>query len=164
MGADDTVLALHRHTGEVAHMLVGAGELVEERRLAAVLVADEAKGDGLSRGNELCDILLRSGFAQTGVLAVLNNALCVGMVEHPCLVRHIGNLDPGGVILAQGQFVTAHANLHRAGNILDICNFCAGSQAHIQNMFSKRNIIAVYRVDQCCFSSFQLIQCHRYPS
>ena len=30
---------VHRHAGEVAHVLVGAGELVEQRGLAAVLVA-----------------------------------------------------------------------------------------------------------------------------
>ena len=32
-------LLLHRHAGPVAHMLVGAGQLIEKSRLAAVLVA-----------------------------------------------------------------------------------------------------------------------------
>ena len=41
--ADLAVLALHRHAREVADMLVGAGQLVKERRLAAVLVARQCE-------------------------------------------------------------------------------------------------------------------------
>ena len=36
-------LLIDGHTREVAHVLVGAGEGVEQRRLAAVLVADKSK-------------------------------------------------------------------------------------------------------------------------
>ena len=36
-------LAVHRHAGEVAHMLVGAGQLVEQGGLAAVLVAHQCE-------------------------------------------------------------------------------------------------------------------------
>ena len=42
--ADNTVLAVHGHTGEVADVLVGTCQLVEKGRFAAVLVTDKRKG------------------------------------------------------------------------------------------------------------------------
>ena len=45
--ADDTVLAIHGDTGEIAHMLVGAGQLVKQSCLAAVLVSCQGKRQGL---------------------------------------------------------------------------------------------------------------------
>ena len=39
MPFDDAVLAVDGDAGEVAHMLVGARQLVEKRRLAAVLLS-----------------------------------------------------------------------------------------------------------------------------
>ena len=43
---DGTALAVHRHAREIAHMLVGTGELVEQGGLTAVLVASQRKGEG----------------------------------------------------------------------------------------------------------------------
>ena len=43
--------AVYRDTGKVAHMLVGAGQLIEQRRFAAVLVAGQGKTQRLSFGN-----------------------------------------------------------------------------------------------------------------
>ena len=43
VSADDALFFVHCDAREVAHMLVGARELVEQRRLAAVLVAGECK-------------------------------------------------------------------------------------------------------------------------
>ena len=34
---------IHRHAGEIAHVLVRAGKLVEQRRLAGILVACQCK-------------------------------------------------------------------------------------------------------------------------
>ena len=48
MFPDGTALAVHRHARKVAHMLVGAGELVEQRGLSAVLIPHQGKGQGLS--------------------------------------------------------------------------------------------------------------------
>ena len=41
--ADRPVLAADGHAGKVAHVLVGSGQLVEERCLATVLIADQCK-------------------------------------------------------------------------------------------------------------------------
>ena len=43
IAADHARLLIDRDPGEIADMLVGAGQLVEERCLAAVLIADERK-------------------------------------------------------------------------------------------------------------------------
>ena len=43
---DGAGLLVHRHAGKVAHMLVGAGELVEQRGLAAVLIAGQCEDHG----------------------------------------------------------------------------------------------------------------------
>ena len=44
IAADHARLLIDRDPGKIADMLVGAGQLVEERCLAAVLIADERKG------------------------------------------------------------------------------------------------------------------------
>ena len=51
MVADHAVLAVHRNAGKVAHMLVGAGQLVEQRGFAAVLIAGQGKGQRCTGGN-----------------------------------------------------------------------------------------------------------------
>jgi hypothetical protein len=43
-------LALHRHAGPIAHPLLGAGQGIEQGRLAAVGVAHHADGEGLAVG------------------------------------------------------------------------------------------------------------------
>ena len=48
MALDHAVLSVHGNSREVAYPLVGAGQLVEERGLTAVLVAHKRKGqDGI---------------------------------------------------------------------------------------------------------------------
>ena len=44
MAFDDAVLPVYRHPGEVPHMLVGPGQLIEEGSLSAVLVSYQGKG------------------------------------------------------------------------------------------------------------------------
>ena len=41
-------LLIHRHAGEIAHVLVGAGQGVEQRGLAAVLIARQCKDHTVS--------------------------------------------------------------------------------------------------------------------
>ena len=67
IAADDAVLAVHRDAGEVAHVLVGARELVEEGRLAAVLVADQGVGQRSIVGQGLAGSLA----VELALLAVL---------------------------------------------------------------------------------------------
>ena len=50
MTANRAVLPVHGHAGEIADVLIGAGELVEEGRLAAVLIAGKGKGERRSFG------------------------------------------------------------------------------------------------------------------
>ena len=43
MIANLAILTVDRHAGEVAHVLVGAGEGVEKRGFAAILIADQGE-------------------------------------------------------------------------------------------------------------------------
>ena len=69
VAANRAVLAVHRHAREVAHVLVGAGELVEQRGLAAVLVARQCKADGFARRDDLAglDVQLQVVLRHAGV-------------------------------------------------------------------------------------------------
>ncbi|MPM58275.1 hypothetical protein SDC9_105106 [bioreactor metagenome] len=44
--SDDAGFSVHRHTGKVAHVLIGAGELVKKRGLSTVLVSRQRKNHG----------------------------------------------------------------------------------------------------------------------
>ena len=80
---DGTALAVHRHAREVAHVLVGTGELVEQGGLTAVLVARQRKGQGL---------ILRQGMLP--LLGVVLAALAKTRVLHH-LFRPPGRAPPG---------------------------------------------------------------------
>ena len=46
VAANDPILAVNGDSREVADMLIGSGQLIEERSFAAVLIADQSKGQG----------------------------------------------------------------------------------------------------------------------
>ena len=48
--AHHALLAVDRHAGEIADMLVGPGELIEQRRFAAVLISDQCKDHAPTSG------------------------------------------------------------------------------------------------------------------
>ena len=48
MAADHAVLPVYCNAREIAHMLPGSSQLVEQRGLSAVLIPHQGKGQGLS--------------------------------------------------------------------------------------------------------------------
>ena len=134
---DGAALAVHRHTRKVAHVLVGAGELVEQGGLAAVLVARQRKGQGL---------ILRQGML--ALLGVVLAALAKTRVLHH-FFRHRGvhrrGLFGGGhgdlcrVVQTQGQLIAVDAQLHGVthGRQLYQRDLCPGDQTHIQKMLPQ---------------------------
>ena len=131
---DRTALAVHRHAREIAHVLVGAGELVEQGGLAAVLVARQRKGQGL---------ILRQGML--ALLGVVLAALAKTRVLHH-LFRHRsvhrrglfggGHGDLRRVIQTQGQLIAVDAQLHGVAHGCQLYqrDLCPGDQTHIQKM------------------------------
>ena len=133
-----TALAVHRHARKVAHVLVRAGELVEQGGLAAVLVARQRKGQGL---------ILRQGML--ALLGVVLAALAKTRVLHHFSVHrgvHRRGLFGGGhgdlcrVVQTQGQLISVDAQLHGVahGSQLYQRDLRTGDQPHIQKMLPQR--------------------------
>ena len=142
MSLDRAALAVDGHAGEVADVLIGAGQLIEQRRLAAVLVPRERKGQLralFERGFGLLDVEA-SFLAETGVLALdlrqrlLPNGRRVGRLD----------FDVRGVVKPQGQFIAVNAQLHRVAHRGELhqrdCR--AGDHAHIQKVLPQRAFAA----------------------
>ena len=120
--ADDTVLAVHRHTREVADVLVGAGQLVKKRRLAAVLVAGQREPERLAFGNfgPALAVMVAGGLAQLAHAGV-------GHRRVPCLaagsaVRFVDivHFDLGGI---SQPLIHYEAAFSRAQQAAERCNW-----------------------------------------
>ena len=138
MALDDAVLPIHGDAGEVAHVLVGAGELVEEGGLPRVLVADESEGQRRALGQRVPVALavILAALPKTRVLALLNagdadvgiGALLDGL-----------DLDLGGVGHAQRQLVAVDLELHgiAQGGQLHHRDLGPGDHAHVQKVLPQ---------------------------
>ena len=62
---------VNRDTGEIADMLVGTGQLVEQCRLAGILVADQSECQQRSIRQRMffAGIMISAAFAETGMFA-----------------------------------------------------------------------------------------------
>ena len=136
--ADGAVLAIDGHAREIAHMLVGAGQLVEQCRLAAVLVAHEGEGQQSSVRQRLARALgMELPFlAQARVgrgLAGGTRRGAGGALFAFC------DVDLFGVGKAQRQLIAVDAQLHRVAHRrkLDKGHLCAGNDPHIQKMLPQ---------------------------
>ena len=135
-------------------MLVGAGKLVEQGGLAAVLVARQRKGEHRA---------VRQGmFALFGVVA---SALAkAGVLHHPAFFPGRGlcrgfrrfHRDLRRIIQAQRQLIAMDLQLHGVahGCKLHQRDLLAGDQAHIQKMLAERTRSA-HRADHCAFADLQ---------
>ena len=138
MVADGAVFPVHGDPREIAHVLVGTGELVEESGFAAVLVACQGEGQRTLPD----DRLLAPALADTGV----------GDGSDPPLGRmgllpidvDILNFNIFSLIQPQRQFIPAQSDLDRVphGGYFLQYNFRFGRQAHIQQMVPKGPVSA----------------------
>ena len=58
---DRTILPVNRHAGEIPDMLIGAGQLVKQCRLATVLIAGKRKCQLTALGNSRLLVMYMSG-------------------------------------------------------------------------------------------------------
>ena len=114
MVANGAVLAVNRHTGKIADMLVGARQLVEQRSLAAVLVAGKGKMQRRALGHSR---LGRAGRIRAlAQCRVFRRADCGVNARAGIGVVDIHELNAGGIVLAQRQLVAAQSNLERVAH------------------------------------------------
>ena len=157
---DRTALAVHRHAREIADVLVGAGELVEEGRLAAVLVARQCKGKGRAVGQRVLALfgVVASAFAEARVLHRLFT-FCLRLFCR----RGFGQSDPdaGGIVQPEGQLVAVDAQLHRVahGGKFDQRDLLTGDQPHIQKMLPQ-SAFAAHGPDHGGLADVQIFQRH----
>ena len=154
MLADLAVLAVHRHAGEVAHVLVGAGELVEQGGLAAVLVARQREHQGrvLRQGRALFLAVAGVGDGRDGRLG--------GGGRFARLAR-FSDLNVLRVLQPQGQFIAPQFQFDGVphGGGLAQGHPGARRQAHVQKMTAQRTF-ASHRLDGGGFAQRQLVQRH----
>ena len=162
MALDAAVLAIHRHAGKVAHVLVRAGQLVEQRGLAAVLVAHEREGERRALRQRvlarpvvelaaLAQARMRDGLARRAAL------------PHVGAVAHVVDLDVARVVAPQRQLVAVDAHLDRVahGRMLHHGHVDQRDDAHVQKMLSKRPL-AAHRGHGCGFPDRKIVQsCQR---
>ena len=161
MTTNRAVLPVHGHAGKIADVLVGTGELVEEGRLAAILVAGKGKGEGGSLGKRMfaCFDMVASALAQTGMLHGRMRRRAGGLAFYGA---GIADFNPLRVVHAQGQLIAVDAEFdgvaHRGE--FDERNLCAGDDTHIQKMLSE-GAFAADGMDDGTLTGFKRIQSHR---
>ena len=81
MAFDNAVLAVHGHAGEVAHVLVGARQDIEQRSLAAVLLSCQGKRQRSALWQRVLVVLgvvfSRLAKSRMGVVLVQGNVICL---------------------------------------------------------------------------------------
>ena len=114
MVANGAVLAVNRYAGKVADVLVGARQLIEQRGLAAVLVAGEGEMQRRALGHSR---LGRAGRIRAlAQCRVFRRADCGVNARARIGVVDIHELNAGGIVLAQRQLVAAQSNLERVAH------------------------------------------------
>ena len=119
-------------------MLVRAGELVEKRGLAAVLVAGQGKGQrsSLWQGVFVVLVVVFSSLTQARVLVFVRLFGCM----HERFRFGGFDFDAGRIGLAQRQGVSVDLQLHRIAQRREFGerDYAAGNHAHIEDMLAQR--------------------------
>ena len=150
------VLAVHRNAGEIADMLIGAGQAVEHRRFAAVLVSGKRKGERRSLRQWVLPRLdvVFAALAKTGVR---RSADRLRLCFLRCLI-HERNLNVLRVCQPKRQLIPMdfqfHGISHRSQ--LDHRNLGSRDQAHIEKMLAQRALSANGE-DFRCLPRFQFL-------
>ena len=164
------VLAAHRHAGEVADVLIGAGELVEERRLAAVLLAGQGeRQDRILRERVFVLLGVELSFfaeARMGVVFVQGQIVSEILVQRLCrrlfLHKILVHADLDRLRKPERQGVSVDLDLHRIAHRrhLDEPHFGPGDEAHVQEMLPEGPLSADVLHDGR-LAYLQIFQCHR---
>ena len=167
------LLLLHRHARPVAHVLVGAGEGVEQRGLAAVGVAHQGQLHltGVVAGVVRLPAVLGHLVGVVGAHAA-EHLLVRDMLHHARPAAAVGGEVPrllaGGhedlrrVRPAQGQLVAPQVDLNGVaeGGDFPYQNLRAGGQAHVHKPPLDRPALVSHPEDDAALSRRHVLQCH----
>ena len=159
LSQDRAVLAVDRHTREIAHVLFGARQLVEQRCLAAVLVADQRKRQHGALGQRIAAAfrMETSAFTETEMLA--HGFRRVRLLPHRIGGRF--HFDLVRVVKPERQLISVETDLDRIAHRRVLHNFDigAGNDAHIQEMLAQSAAPADCQ-HTCGLAFFYFLQCH----
>ena len=161
MALDLAVLAVDRDAGEVAHMLVRARKLVEQRGLSAVLVARQrelqriARGNGVLAGTRAIGLLAQRGVrggAAMGLLALLR-----------VRIMDVLERDARGVRPTQGELVAAQTDLDGIahGGVLHHGDLGTGGEAHVEDVLAQGLIVRIDRRHHGVLANGKLVEPER---
>ena len=176
--ADHAVFSVYRDAGEIAYMLIGSGELVKERRLAAVLVAGQ-------RESQLCafrervflgGIMIAPPFAKSGMFALDTFALPVffivfrlaafGLAGHVLLILLQLHCLPGDSDLLrvrdpQCEIISVDHQLHGVSHrrIFHYFDDCSGNHSHIKKVLPESAFSAHFG-HYGALTDLQIFDCH----
>ena len=169
MAADHSILPIDRHTGKIAHMLFGAGQLVEHGRLAAVLLSGQRQSQGalLRQGAFILLGMVFPLLADAGVRIVLMQEHIVGPAVRRAggVLRGIRNrlihLYQGRLRQPERQAVVVQRQLHRVAHRSQFHHRDnrSGDHPHVQQVATNRTGTA-HTAHQRTFSDFQIFKCH----
>ena len=156
--ANRAAFSVHRHTGKIAHMLVGACQLIEQGGLAAVLVAGKSKG-------QLCSLrqrifirlyMVNAAFTKARMFCVFPKAFrcCFGLF--PGFYRMYRNFFR--ISQPQGQLIAMNAQLHgiaHGGKLLQRY-LCTGNHTHVQKMLTECTFTA-HHINHGSLANFQIL-------
>ena len=156
---DCAVLAVNRHAREIAHMLFCARKLIEKRRLAAVLVANQSESQYGAVGERIAAALRveTSSFPQPEMLAhrrlrcrLLPDGFGNGFHFYFC-----------GIVQAERQLISVKTDLDRIAHRRIFYDFDVGTRdnPHIQEVLPQRAAAADIQ-HTGGLSLFDFSQCH----
>ena len=157
--ANRTILAIHRHAREIAHVLIGSRQLVKQRGFSAVLIARQRERNRFARRNHFrpARIVFDALFRHAGMRN--DHGAAFAAAEFMRLMNVL-QFNLRRIRLAQRKLVAARANLQRIAQRrrLDHRNFRTGRKPHIQYVLAKRLFFTAHLMYNRVLSWRKLIQ------
>ncbi len=152
------VLAVYCNAGEISHMLPGAGQLIEQGSLAAVLIAYQCEG-------QLCPFRQRvaaafgmkpSFLSKTGMQRLLRGLL---FRTYLCSDRLYLNLR--GIGQSESKLIAVDPKLNGIthGSKFYDCDLRTWDYAHVKKMLAQ-GALSAYAFYKGGLSDFKFLECH----
>ena len=161
-------LAGNGNARKVPYMLIGSRQLIEQRRLPAVLIADQGEGKRLALRNCLRLVMMVPARRPIHLAnAGMRNGKMHFILRCRMILRAMLMLLMNGhqscFVPPQRELITAYQDLNRITHRRTLHEFdlSAGSQPHVQQMMPKRSL-PFYDVNIGSLARLQLIKLHRF--
>ena len=157
---DTSGLPVHSNAREVSNMLVGTGQLIKERSLAAVLITCERKRENLSFRKRLlsCLLVVLTTLTKTRVMLVVG---VIMMMFYPSPLSYFFDLYLLCIMFSERKLITMNAELDRIAHrsVLNESHLHTGDNSHVQKVLPQRTLSS-YRRNYAGRTDRQISKCH----